>query len=83
MQFDGGLQYVGHATSWDDVIVHGEIGERDFLAFYVKDNRVLAVAGTNRDRDLCAIEELMREGRMPDADVLREVPVDWVELLKG
>jgi apoptosis-inducing factor 3 len=83
MQFDGGLQYVGHATAWDDVIVHGEIAARDFLAFYVKDNRVRAVAGTSRDRDLCAIEELMREGRMPDADILREVPVDWVELLKG
>jgi apoptosis-inducing factor 3 len=81
MQFDGGLQYVGHATSWDDVIVHGEISERDFLAFYVKGSQVLAVAGTNRDRDLCAIEELMRLNRMPEADVLREVPVDWVGLL--
>jgi hypothetical protein len=25
----------------------------------------------------------MRQNRMPDADVLREVPVDWVELLKS
>jgi len=81
-QYDGGLVYVGHATSWDDVTVHGDVGERDFLAFYVKGNTVLAVAGANRDRDMCAIEELMRERRMPDADVLREVPVDWVGLLK-
>jgi NADPH-dependent 2,4-dienoyl-CoA reductase/sulfur reductase-like enzyme len=33
---------------------------QDFLAFYVKDNRVLAVAGMNRDREMAALEELLR-----------------------
>lgn len=59
-QFDLGLLYVGHAKSWDEIIYHGEPSSHDFLAFYVKNERVLAVAGMNRDREMAAIEESMR-----------------------
>ena len=66
-QFDVGLLYVGHATSWDEIIYRGDVASQDFLAFYVKDNRVLAVAGMNRDREMAAVEELMRLDRCPRA----------------
>ncbi len=59
-QFDAGLLYVGHAKSWDEIIYHGEVSSRDFLAFYVKNDRILAVAGMNRDREMAEIEESMR-----------------------
>ena len=58
-QFDVALLYVGHAASWDDIIYRGDISSQDFLAFYVKNNRVLAVAGMNRDREMAAAEELL------------------------
>jgi apoptosis-inducing factor 3 len=70
-QFDAGLVYVGHAASWDEIIYNGEISSHDFLAFYVKDDRVLAVAGMNRDREMAAIEELMRLDRMPTPTELK------------
>ena len=70
-QFDAGLLYVGHATNWDEIIFHGDPSTRNFLAFYVKGNRVHAVAGMNRDRDLAAVEGLMRDGRMLTPDQLR------------
>ena len=59
-QFDLGLLYVGHAKSWDEIIYQGELSSHDFLAFYVKNERVLAVVGMNRDREMAAIEESMR-----------------------
>ncbi|HEX7295527.1 MAG TPA: oxidoreductase C-terminal domain-containing protein, partial [Pyrinomonadaceae bacterium] len=59
-QFDAGLLYVGHAKSWDEIIYRGEVSSRDFLAFYVKNDHILAVAGMNRDREMAAIEEQMR-----------------------
>jgi apoptosis-inducing factor 3 len=59
-QFDAGLLYVGHAKSWDEIIYRGEVSSRDFLAFYVKNDRILAVAGMNRDREMAEIEEQMR-----------------------
>src|SRR5262249_46503486 len=51
-QFDARLSYVGHATSWDEIIFQGDLSTQNFLAFYVKGNRVRAVAGINRDHDL-------------------------------
>ena len=80
-QFDVGLLYVGHATSWDEIIFHGEVSSQDFLAFYVKGDRVLAVAGMNRDRDMAAIEELMRLRKIPSAAQLKKNAVNFAELL--
>ena len=80
-QFDAGLLYVGHATNWDEIIFKGDVPSQDFLAFYVKDGRVLAVAGMSRDREMAAIEELMRLDRMPAPARLRNGPVDILKLL--
>jgi len=59
-QFDAGLLYVGHAKSWDEIVYRGEVSSRDFLTFYVKNDRILAVAGMNRDREMAEIEESIR-----------------------
>ena len=80
-QFDVGLLYVGRATSWDEIIYRGDVSSRDFLAFYVKDNRVLAVAGMNRDAEMAAVEELMRLDRMPAPEQFRLSDLDLVEML--
>jgi NADPH-dependent 2,4-dienoyl-CoA reductase/sulfur reductase-like enzyme/nitrite reductase/ring-hydroxylating ferredoxin subunit len=80
-QFDVGLLYVGHATEWDEIIYHGAVSARDFLAFYVKENRVMAVAGMNRDREMAGVEELMREDRMPMPHEIRKGQIDILKLL--
>jgi NADPH-dependent 2,4-dienoyl-CoA reductase/sulfur reductase-like enzyme/nitrite reductase/ring-hydroxylating ferredoxin subunit len=80
-QFDAGLLYVGHATTWDEIIFEGDVRSQDFLAFYVKDERVLAVAGMNRDREMAALEELLRLHQMPTPARLRRGPVDFPQLL--
>jgi NADPH-dependent 2,4-dienoyl-CoA reductase/sulfur reductase-like enzyme/nitrite reductase/ring-hydroxylating ferredoxin subunit len=80
-QFDAGLLYVGHASAWDEIIYQGEVASCDFLAFYAKDDRVLAVAGMNRERDMAAVEELFRLDRMPTPARLKERATDFVALL--
>lgn len=82
-QFDATLNYVGHAKRWDEIIFQGDVNERDFLALYVKDDRVLAVAGMNRDRELAYVEELIRMNRVPSPERLREGPADIYELSAG
>lgn len=81
-QFDVGLLYVGHAAGWDEIVFQGDVSTRDFLAFYISDNRVTAVAGMNRDKEMAAIEELMRLDRMTAVDQLRHGPVDFLGLLR-
>ena len=73
-QFDLFLQYAGHAESWDELIVHGDLARRNFLAFYVKDNRVMAAAGLQRDRQLAAMAALMRLDQTPGPEELRRNP---------
>ena len=70
-QFDIGLLYVGHVASWDEIIYRGDVASHDFLAFFVKANRVLAVAGMNRDGELAAAEELLRLDLMPTREQLQ------------
>ncbi len=80
-QFDSGLVYVGHATGWDEIIFQGDVSAQNFLAFYVKDGRVLAVAGMNHDREVAAIEGLMRLESLPSPDQLRSGSVNILALL--
>jgi NADPH-dependent 2,4-dienoyl-CoA reductase/sulfur reductase-like enzyme/nitrite reductase/ring-hydroxylating ferredoxin subunit len=56
------FRYVGHAAKWDKIIVDGDIQAKDFLAYYIKDRRVLAVAGNGRDEEMARIEARMQTG---------------------
>ncbi|KST63851.1 FAD-dependent oxidoreductase [Mastigocoleus testarum] len=82
-QFDVKLRYTGHAQDWDEIIFQGEIEEQKFLAFYVKNNQILAVAGCGRDKDIAAITELMRLRKMPIPKFVKNNSTDWVKQLGG
>jgi NADPH-dependent 2,4-dienoyl-CoA reductase/sulfur reductase-like enzyme/nitrite reductase/ring-hydroxylating ferredoxin subunit len=80
-QFDLTLRYVGHATSWEEIVYQGNVASHDFLAFYIKDDRVRAVAGMNRDRELAAVELLMQLDRMPTGEQLKFGNINLLDLL--
>lgn len=46
-QYDVGMEYSGHATEWDRVIFRGDPASREFIAFWVKDDRVVAGMNVN------------------------------------
>ncbi len=76
-QFGKSLRYVGHAQHWDKIIFQGDVDKHDFLAFYVKDNTILAVAGMNRDREMAIWEERIRNNRIPSPDQLSDGPAGF------
>jgi NADPH-dependent 2,4-dienoyl-CoA reductase/sulfur reductase-like enzyme/nitrite reductase/ring-hydroxylating ferredoxin subunit len=76
------FRYVGYAKKWDEIIVNGNMPDKKFIAYYVKNGEVQAAAGCNRDREMAAIEELMRLKKMPAPDKLKSETVDLVSLLK-
>jgi len=60
------LDYIGHAENWDDIVVHGDVEKPEFIAYYVKDGRVVTAVGLDRDQDTAALIELFtirRTGR--------------------
>ncbi len=74
IQYMKRLDYVGHAPRWDSVVIHGDLGKPDFLAYYVEDGIVAAAAGLGRDRDTAALVELFTMRRDWRADELGESP---------
>lgn len=80
-QYDLKLRYVGHAEQWNEVYIDGDLDKPEFLAFYLKDSKVMAVAGINRDRDIVAISELMRQQKMPDTQKIKNQTINWSNLL--
>jgi len=57
--YDVPINYVGHAETWDELAIDGDIAARDCLLRYKRDGRVLAVASIYRDLDSLMAEEAM------------------------
>jgi len=76
IQYMKRLDYVGHAAAWDSVVLHGDLGTPEFLAYYVKDGRVAAAAGLDRDKDTAALIELFTLRRDWSPAELGEHPAD-------
>lgn len=49
--YDVPINYVGHAESWDEIAVDGDVAKRDCVVRYRKNGKVLAVASIYRDQD--------------------------------
>ena len=46
-QYDLGMEYVGHASGDDEVVVHGDLSARQFRAFWTREGRVVAAMHAN------------------------------------
>jgi 3-phenylpropionate/trans-cinnamate dioxygenase ferredoxin reductase subunit len=46
-QYDVGMEYSGHAPSWDEVVIRGDREAGEFVAFWLKDRRVIAGMNVN------------------------------------
>jgi 3-phenylpropionate/trans-cinnamate dioxygenase ferredoxin reductase component len=46
-QYDVGMEYTGFARNWDRVVFRGDPAEREFIAFWVAENRVVAGMNVN------------------------------------
>jgi len=57
--YDVPINYVGHAQTWDELTIDGEVAAKDCLVRYKRNGRVLAVASIFRD-----IESLQAEVTM-------------------
>jgi hypothetical protein len=57
--YDVPVNYVGHAESWEELAIDGDIGARDCVLRFKRAGRVLAVASIYRD-----VESLMAEAEM-------------------
>ena len=74
-QYDVGMEYSGYARAWDRVVFRGDPASREFIAFWMQDDHV--VAGMNVNvwdvsdpiRDIIAGGAVVPDARLADPDV--------------
>jgi 3-phenylpropionate/trans-cinnamate dioxygenase ferredoxin reductase component len=77
-QYDVGMEYAGHAAHFDRVVFRGDTAAREFIAFWVDGDRVVAGMNVNVWDVNDAIQTLIRsraavdDGRLADPDVSLE-----------
>ncbi|GGZ28283.1 ferredoxin [Streptomyces inusitatus] len=83
-QYDLGLEYSGWAPpgSYDQVVLRGDAGKREFIAFWLKDRRVLAGMNVNVWDVTDPVQALIRAGSPVDPDALCDPSVP-LESLTG
>jgi hypothetical protein len=65
--FNTSVQYTGNTSSWDDIIVKGNLAEQKFVAYYVSKGKVVAAAAMNSLNSIMIIKEALQQGVMPSA----------------
>jgi 3-phenylpropionate/trans-cinnamate dioxygenase ferredoxin reductase component len=83
-QYDVGMEYAGFARAWDRVVFRGDPATREFIAFWLTGDRVVAGMNANVWDVTDAIQRLIRDGisvddrRLADPDVSLDdlVPAD-------
>ena len=76
------IRYAGYAKDWDETITWGNINSKEFITFLVKNNKVAAVIGSNRNAEIVAGEFLLLNNKMPSASDLKGKEIDLVGLVK-
>jgi 3-phenylpropionate/trans-cinnamate dioxygenase ferredoxin reductase component len=81
-QYDLGMEYVGHAEpgEYDQVVFRGDVPGREFIAFWLKDSRVLAGMNVNVWDVTDPIKALIRSGAAIDPARLADPDVPLADL---
>jgi 3-phenylpropionate/trans-cinnamate dioxygenase ferredoxin reductase subunit len=81
-QYDLGMEYAGHAPSYERVVFRGDVEGREFVAFWLDgDNRVLAGMNVNVWDVLDDIKSLIRSKTAVDPETLADPQVSLGELV--
>ncbi|MER8014372.1 NAD(P)/FAD-dependent oxidoreductase [Streptomyces griseoluteus] len=81
-QYDLGMEYSGWAPpgTYDQVVIRGDAGKREFIAFWVREGRVLAGMNVNVWDVTEHIQRLVRSGAEVDVEALADPHVPLAEL---
>ena len=81
-QYETGMEYSGHATEWDEVVFRGDVAAREFIAFWLKDERVVAGMNMNIWDVSDPIRELIRSRRAVETTDLVDADVPLTKLIE-
>jgi 3-phenylpropionate/trans-cinnamate dioxygenase ferredoxin reductase subunit len=80
-QYEAGMEYSGYATQWDEIVFRGEVAAHEFVAFWLKDQRLVAGLNMNVWDASEPIRELIRSRRRLDPRQLADPDLPLSKLL--
>jgi 3-phenylpropionate/trans-cinnamate dioxygenase ferredoxin reductase component len=75
-QYDADIQMAGFAFTWDEIVVRGNMEEREFAAFMLKDGVLLSTFAMNRPKDVRRSMKLIKARARPRKERLEDPDVD-------
>ncbi len=81
-QYDVGMELSGYATEWDEVVYRGDVAAGEFIAFWLKDRRVIAGMNVNVWDVNQHVQALIRSRREIDPAALRDQDTMLAELVE-
>ena len=80
-QYDYNIQYAGFHGEWDEFVVRGNLDERNFIGFYLENQRIGAAVAINRPKDLRLTMSLIQAKVRIDAGNLADESVKLRSLM--
>lgn len=80
--YNKSLQYVGSGVGAEEVHIDGDVMKHDFLAYYIKGDKILAVSGMGRTGDMLAYTQAFNNNKMPSASQVKSGAVTAASLAK-
>ncbi|MGZ4154760.1 MAG: NAD(P)/FAD-dependent oxidoreductase [Actinomycetota bacterium] len=80
-QYDADIQMAGFAFTWDEMVIRGNMEERRFAAFLLKDGQLLSTFAMNRPKDVRRSMKLISAKARPTREQLEDPDVDLRTLL--
>lgn len=71
-----GIRYAGHGR-YDDVKIYGSLDEMKFLAYFYKNDKVVSMAGCQRDPVVSQFAELLAQGKRIYRKDVEEGNIPW------
>ncbi|KAM9318670.1 apoptosis-inducing factor 3-like [Pholidichthys leucotaenia] len=74
------IRFAGFGDGYTEIIIKGKVEERKFLAFYIKDEMVVAVASMMFDPAVAHIAELMANGHTITKSQAQVEDLSWLRM---
>ncbi|XP_039986021.1 apoptosis inducing factor mitochondria associated 4 [Xiphias gladius] len=74
------IRYTGYGEGYTEIIFKGKVEERKFLAFYIKDEVVVAAASLMFDPAVSRLAELMATGQILKKAQAQDDDLSWMQM---
>lgn len=80
-QYDKKLQIVGFSDDHDELVIRGSIEEDNFMLFFLKEGKLIAVNAVNNPKEFLICKKLVANKEKISSDAISNQSVDLKELL--